>query len=147
VIPLFHGQALVPLYELALMQAEAFCAKNHLQIVGFYSLVYQPNKLSGIITRFAEKVQEQYPSACILLMDDFEIYSSLDESLPPLKVFSSSNESKQWKFLKSLELDSSILPSIKKSLKDNSFLKLADFSDHLDDITKDWFHNGSITKE
>ncbi|CAI7803841.1 unnamed protein product [Closterium sp. NIES-53] len=70
-VPLFHGSLLLPMLELALMQAEEYAASRGMAVVGVYAAnerVDAPELAAGT-KRVADCVAKHCTPACCLLLD------------------------------------------------------------------------------
>ncbi|CAI5960297.1 unnamed protein product [Closterium sp. NIES-65] len=70
-VPLFHGSLLLPMLELALMQAEEYASSRGMAVVGVYAAnerVDAPELAVGT-KRVADCVAKHCPPACCLLLD------------------------------------------------------------------------------
>ena len=70
-IPLFHfNQGLTAMLEIALIQAQAYCAKHDLQIAGYFQAnkSFHDTSIDVFAQRIGDKLAELNPSTAILVV-------------------------------------------------------------------------------
>jgi len=139
-IPLFHGPLLAPILEVALIQIEEHCKDKDLVLAGNYyasELITEEKQLPNAVTKVADKIQEQFSSSCVLLIDN----SKLSRTPKEVAVQAFISDGKQWKLnSESVDLKDSNTLNILKDFLQEKLLNLQDFDSHLDDVSKDWLN-------
>lgn len=144
-VPLMHGQlALAPLLEVALTQVEAHYEAQHLRIVGYYQANERAGdlELSSAGKKIADKIASHFPGAVALLIDNLKLPNLLDPA--PAQVMKLYQGYQKWTADESpsgVELEQPGAPKIlAEYIRESRHQRLADFLDHVQDITCDWLN-------
>lgn len=144
-IPLFHSQlGLLPMLELALSQIDEHLDNNQ-AIVGYYHANEQVDnhELSAVAKKIGDHIVRHCPQAAILLLDNRQLGALAGKSghsSPVVQLYV--RDGSIWKMSSSgLRLRESTANSLLRDyIKENRQLRVADFDDHLDDVSKDWLN-------
>lgn len=140
-VPLFHlCLGLAPMMEVALTQVDAYCKSNGLQVVGYYQAneSLDNNSPDVFAYKIAEKLQENFISAFILMIDNKKMGFEC-ESLA-CKYYQLQDN--KWKLNeKDIRLaDDEILSIVSDLMVGKAYPILVDFDNHLDEIHLDWLN-------
>lgn len=109
-------------------------------VAGYYCAAenfYENTLDKAPAAKIADKIQENYKSACFVLIDNKLM--TLGQEVPPLKVFSCSSEAGRWtrsdyKLIQS----ETTLETVSALLKRGAMKDVVDFDNHLDNPQNDW---------
>jgi len=148
-VPMAHDHInLAPMLEIALMQAEA--AFSEAELVGYYqaNAHAQDNEIGESGKKIGEKIRLQTKSGlgCMLLVDNSKI-SNLGKS-SALKVYCYDTQRKDWKAYneESIAIPEGSSSNIAKAFQKGDHQRLADFNDHLQDVSLDWFNKELLSQ-
>ena len=142
-IPLFHICLQVsPMAEIALTQVDQIAANQDLIIAGYYVANENILDLSAdkAANRIADKIAENFPSACLIVVDNKQLTLSMETPGIVLSQFSDG----KWRN-KDIKVDGEILDVTAALLDQRAFKTLVDFDNHLDDVSQDW-QNTALNK-
>ncbi|XP_028392226.1 ER membrane protein complex subunit 8-like [Dendronephthya gigantea] len=145
-VPLFHlSLGLAPMMEVALIQVDAYCKSNKLQVVGYYQANQSLDNNSPDVYAYkiAEKLQENFSSAFILMVDNKKM--GFECEVQACKLYHL--QENKWKYNeKDLCLaDDETLNIVSQLMIGKAYPSLVDFDNHLDDLSLDWL-NPEINK-
>ncbi|XP_042904069.1 ER membrane protein complex subunit 8 [Parasteatoda tepidariorum] len=140
-IPLFHlNLNLTPMLEVAMVQIEQYCKEQGLVIAGYYQANEHIKDCSPnfIANRIADKIYENFPDACLIMVDNQKLSLDCDEVAFHLY---QCNDGK-WKLKDKnsihFEQGHKALSATAAMLHSKMYRKLNDFDNHLDNIGFDW---------
>ncbi|EFA75467.1 UPF0172 protein [Heterostelium album PN500] len=147
VIPLSHSMTLLPMFEVALIQIEAYCKINQIEMIGYYYANENTfeKDLEPIAKRVADKLYNELNSMCFLGVTE------INEDNPLGLIPIGRNNENQWvkSSIKQLRLTGDKQsPSYPKSMiqahvKDGKLTQFNDFEDYLNNPTLDWLNRPS----
>mmetsp|Transcript_34962 Transcript_34962/g.89442 ORF Transcript_34962/g.89442 Transcript_34962/m.89442 type:complete len:199 (+) Transcript_34962:70-666(+) len=142
-VPLFHSHhALAPTLEVALSQIEELTkAGGKLAIVGYYHANerFEDAELGVVAKRISDTISNNCPGACTLLIDSTEVQNYLQQD--GTKICELFTRDRGWNKQDGLKyLDAGVADILADYLRDGRQATLADFEDHLEDVTKDWMN-------
>ncbi|GAX78719.1 hypothetical protein CEUSTIGMA_g6157.t1 [Chlamydomonas eustigma] len=156
VIPMFHNSLqLAAPTEIALTQIDAYAEQpNNPKIVGYYhaDAKFQAAELSPLAKRFGDKIADKYPGSAIILLDNKRLASFLERTNPasvlPIDVYSRDGKGSNWKKEQQQQLSVSsgdagceaVRQSFYTLFEQQGYRKLADFDEHLDDLSRDYLN-------
>lgn len=138
-IPLFHLCLHVsPMAEVALTQIDSMTSSSELIIAGYYVANENIRDLSTDkpANRIADKIAENFSSACLVIIDNRRLSFTVDEPAIILEQYMDS----KWKTVdkSSWSLHPLCLEVTASLLQQQEYEKLVDFDNHLDNIALDW---------
>lgn len=138
-IPLFHLCLHVsPMAEVALTQIDSMTSSSGLIIAGYYVANENIRDLSTDkpANRIADKIAENFSSACLVIIDNRRLSFTVDEPAIILEQYMDS----KWKTVdkSSWSLHPLCLEVTASLLQQQEYEKLVDFDNHLDNIALDW---------
>lgn len=148
-VPLFHlCLSLTPMLEVAVMQVEQYCKSQGLVIAGYYQANEHLKDSSPdfVANRIAERVYENFSDACLVMIDNQKM--SLDCDDVAFHLYQCSDNKWKLKDKNSVHFEQGhkALGVASALLHSKAYRKLADFDNHLDDISLDW-SNQTINEE
>ncbi|KAH8305919.1 hypothetical protein KR018_003652 [Drosophila ironensis] len=145
-IPLFHQCLHVtPMAEVALMQIDAYAENEGLVIGGYYAApenFYDNTVDKAPAVKIAEKIQENFKNACLVLVDNKLV--TLNHDRPAIQVFNcpgseSGSSAARWSKTKfTLAQSTQTLEGVSLLLKRGAMRDVIDFDNHLDNPENDW---------
>lgn len=154
IIPLFHEHLnLTMALEAALIQVDAYARSRNLEVVGLYHAneVVDDTRLCSAACTIADKLQQQSsPHAVIFLVDNNQLGNFLSGKCESfLQLYERQRGASGWKAsARTVGLQSETLPKQYIScIGDGKHRQLADFDDHLDDLTRDWTNPSIVYAE
>jgi len=138
-IPLFHICLHVsPMAEIALTQIDSMASSEGLVIAGYYTAneTLDDMSIEKPATRIAEKIAENFPTACLLVVDNRKVTVTMDDVA--LKAMASVDG--RWKSLDSqnFTVEESSLEVAASLIQNDNVDSLVDFDNHLDDLSLSW---------
>ncbi|CEG39993.1 Uncharacterized conserved protein encoded by sequence overlapping the COX4 gene [Plasmopara halstedii] len=142
-VPLFHHEApLAPLFEVACAMVDAhYQIGQKMQIVGFYyaGSGHLPsesgNGLSHFAHKVAEKVEQNYSRACVLLLDNQQLNSEATTGIQLLL----KDIKRGWtKMENRLNVADGATKVLTQGLKQNVQNDVVDIDEHFEIPSKDW---------
>jgi len=151
-VPLFHSQiGLLPPLEIALIMIDEYYSGQGLSIVGYFHANerFDDFELGSVARNIGDHIHRYFPQAALLLLDNKKLkaVSSGKDRAPVMQLYTRDASSRTWKLAGS-EGSSGLTtkePSANVILLDyitsEKWKDIADFDDHLDDISKDWLNS------
>jgi hypothetical protein len=143
VVPLFHDYTLAPMMEVAMTQIEEFCKlSGKFEIAGCYSAneLYTDRDPDHMTEKFATKIADHYPAACILMIDNTAI-ADAGKKNKSSALLTYRLKAGQWRHA---EPASSCHPApadvtaVLKDVMDGKERDIIDFEEHLEDPELQW---------
>ncbi|XP_022917929.1 ER membrane protein complex subunit 8/9 homolog [Onthophagus taurus] len=139
-IPLFHvALNLTPMAEIALTEIDQYANQLGLVIAGYYT-AHENLKECSIEKanhKIAEKVAENFPSACMVIVENHKLNLKGDNAAIKVAQYSD-GKYRQVDVNKVSLAPKDTLGCCSQLLKERAYSHLIDFDNHLDDITEDW---------
>ncbi|PKA59978.1 ER membrane protein complex subunit 8/9 like [Apostasia shenzhenica] len=149
-VPLSHSQIGILTYlELALIQVEEHFGADGLAVVGYYHANerHDDSELGGAARKIGDHIFRYFPQAALLLLDNKRLEGlAKGKGCDPVLELFTRDSSRSWRRASS---EGSSQLSIKEPSANTVLLdyistekwnQVADFDDHLDDISKDWLN-------
>uniref|UniRef100_K3X3W2 MPN domain-containing protein n=1 Tax=Globisporangium ultimum (strain ATCC 200006 / CBS 805.95 / DAOM BR144) TaxID=431595 RepID=K3X3W2_GLOUD len=145
-VPLFHHDApLAPVLEVACAMVDAWCqTQPSKKIVGYYHAGEFGSESAAALNVFGEKVADKVEAncsrACVLLVENNQLNSEAKSAVQLLL----KDVKRGWirvdnrLRLRNTSDDKTPMQVFSAALQQNAFEELADFDEHLDDVSKDW---------
>jgi ER membrane protein complex subunit 8/9 len=144
-VPLFHGVPLAAMMEIALTQVDEYCRLNKLEIMGCYfaNKLLRDREVSVHAKKIGVAIAKQNRQAFIAQLDNTKL-GHTDKSECGLFIYKTKNDT-HWSMDQSFHRN--VFADVEKTTKlvnalldKNVHHALADFDDHLDDVSQDWLN-------
>lgn len=153
-VPLFHDQLnLLPLFEMAMLQIESYCAESNVSIVGYYQANEHADdvELSETGQRIANQIASFTPKACALVLNSRALESKNYGDSTLFKVFAKSakvdaawKEAPQSTSLAKDTITKEMSSSFAANVQKGRALHLVDFHDHVNDPSLPWLSQSHV---
>ncbi|CAK9171339.1 unnamed protein product [Ilex paraguariensis] len=150
-VPLFHSQiGLLPPLEIALIMIEEYYASQGLSIVGYFHANerFDDFELGNVAKNIGDHINRYFPQAALLLLDNkkLEALAKGKDRNPVMQLYTK-DATRSWKLVGSgggnqlsiKEPSANIL--LLDYISSEKWQDIADFDNHLDDISKDWLNS------
>lgn len=144
-VPLSHNPANGALLETATMLVDEYAASRSLRIVGYYHAneLLRDNSRSAVTERVADKIHAQFPSAILAMMNSNGLADSTSTGPVELNLYERRKKAAPWTLVNAnrVKLEDEAKGArerLTSMLRAGKAADLADFDDHLDDVSFDW---------
>lgn len=161
-IPLFHmNSTLLPMLDVAFLQAQAYCEGNDIQIVGYYAANegLDDDKVSEHSCQVASRVKDGFKNAVHWQLINKKLTPKTDSLA--ITVCTSAGKDKPWAAATDAAVSrvdfvqgsgggtltpEAVFAGVRAAIKGFVFKAVADFDDHLEDMGQDIFNAGLDAK-
>ncbi|KAJ3126672.1 ER membrane protein complex subunit 8 [Nowakowskiella sp. JEL0407] len=141
VVPLFHNYLnLAPMLEVALQQTDIYAKLSGQKIIGVYAANESTTETapSASIVKIAQRIESTNSTSLLVMVDNENILSA--SPFKPFTVQSGTLKPIPKEKLVSKDLSTNFLELIKSQ----TYSKLVDFDNHLDNVSLNWLENPQI---
>ncbi|KAM9972230.1 hypothetical protein ACTFIW_003589 [Dictyostelium discoideum] len=147
IIPLFHTQTLLPMFEVAMIQIEKYCRDNNIDMVGYYhsnQCIANELEPEPIAKKIADRLNNELNNMCFLMISKIEVNR-------PSGLVSIDKVGSDWlknrKTLITIDTTSNsedINEILKRNLQNIKESQIYDFEEYLSNPTRDWLNKSLV---